>query len=65
MDSMSASTRTFSSGRVVFQTNNGLLGLGPDYMTEGDEVWDLIGADVPSILRPQPSNSQDKGETRR
>lgn len=65
MDAMSASMRTFSSGRVVFQTNNGLLGLCPDYMTEGDEVWDLVGADVPSILRPQPSNSQDKGETRR
>jgi hypothetical protein len=37
--------------RKLFRTENGLLGLGPDDMREGDEVWVLAGAKSPFALR--------------
>ncbi|KKY27832.1 hypothetical protein UCDDS831_g00696 [Diplodia seriata] len=42
IDKMGSNMLTFSSSRVLFKTDNGLIGLGPDYLSEGDEVWDLL-----------------------
>lgn len=58
IDKMGSNMLTFSSSRVVFKTDNGLIGLGPDYMSEGDEVWDLVGGDVPFLLRQGTSDSK-------
>lgn len=35
----------------LFATNEGQLGLGPNSVREGDEVWILAGADVPFLFR--------------
>ncbi|KAL1649111.1 hypothetical protein SLS58_001683 [Diplodia intermedia] len=64
VDKMGSNMLTFSSSRVVFKTDDGLVGLGPDYLAEGDEVWDLVGGDVPFLLRQEPSDS-DHGAGRR
>ncbi|KAI0547896.1 heterokaryon incompatibility protein-domain-containing protein [Xylaria curta] len=44
-------TRTFLQNRVVFKATNGLIGLGPDSMAAGDQVWNLLGGSVPFLLR--------------
>ncbi|KAI8668649.1 hypothetical protein NCS57_00676600 [Fusarium keratoplasticum] len=41
------------SGKHLFATNEGQLGVGPKSTREGDEVWNLVGADAPFVLRPQ------------
>lgn len=41
-----------SSGRRLFATDRGYIGLGPPEMQEGDHVYILSGGDVPYILRP-------------
>lgn len=40
-----------SFGRRLFATSKDQLGLGPESMREGDEVWALVGADAPFVLR--------------
>ena len=41
-------------GRCLFRTSqHELLGLGPEKLKEGDEVWLIKGALVPFVLRPQ------------
>jgi hypothetical protein len=37
--------------RNLFSTHQGLLGLGPQHLRDGDEVWLMKEADVPIILR--------------
>lgn len=37
--------------RIVFRTNNKLLGAGPIDLREGDEVWVLAGLSDPVVLR--------------
>lgn len=59
IDKVGSSMLTFSSSRVLFRTDNGLIGLGPDYMSDGDEVWDLIGSNVPFLLRQETSDSRN------
>lgn len=44
--------------RVVFRTNNKLLGAGPIDLREGDEVWVLAGLSEPVVLRPSRAESQ-------
>jgi hypothetical protein len=39
------------AGRVLFTTEGGLLGLGPDGMAVGDQLCLLPGARVPFLLR--------------
>lgn len=36
----------------VFTTDSGYFGLGPNCTTVGDQVYLLIGSDVPFVLRP-------------
>ncbi|RSL72467.1 hypothetical protein CEP53_001117 [Fusarium sp. AF-6] len=40
-------------GRSLFATMEGKLGVGPVSTREGDEIWNLVGADAPFVLRPQ------------
>ncbi|RSL47055.1 hypothetical protein CEP54_013587 [Fusarium duplospermum] len=42
------------SGRRLFATNKGQLGLGPESTRTDDEFWVLAGADAPFVLRRQP-----------
>jgi hypothetical protein len=42
----------FNAGRKLFTTSQKWLGLGPECLEQGDEVWLLKHAAVPFILRP-------------
>ncbi|RSL91392.1 hypothetical protein CEP51_000329 [Fusarium floridanum] len=39
--------------RSLFATKEGKLGVGPVSTREGDEIWNLVGADAPLVLRPR------------
>jgi hypothetical protein len=39
-------------GRCFFETDEGLLGVGPDFMQPGDHVVILFGGKMPFVLRP-------------
>ena len=41
----------YGGGRRLFETES-TVGLGPEEADEGDEVWELHGAAVPFVLRP-------------
>ncbi|RTE76909.1 hypothetical protein BHE90_008619, partial [Fusarium euwallaceae] len=41
------------SGKHLFTTREGQMGVGPISTREGDEIWNLVGADAPFVLRPQ------------
>lgn len=41
------------SGKNLFATKEEQLGVGPRSTKAGDEVWNLVGADAPFVLRPQ------------
>jgi hypothetical protein len=43
--------RNLQSRKPVLVSDNGLLGVGPEIATEGDELWVLAGARVPFVLR--------------
>jgi hypothetical protein len=45
-------------GRLLLVTDNGYLGIGPDGARVGDYVYDLLGADVPSILRETETEAE-------
>jgi hypothetical protein len=40
------------TGRCIYRTTEGYLGVGPTSTKEGDEVWLVEGALVPFIMRP-------------
>jgi hypothetical protein len=40
------------TGRRLFRSQQGYIGLSPESAMEGDEIWLLCGSDVPLILRP-------------
>jgi hypothetical protein len=44
---------TACSGRKSFQTNTGLVGVGPSIVKEGDVICILYGADVPFVIRKE------------
>ena len=46
------SFRVASSGRRLFATDRGHIGLGPPKMQKGDHVYILSGGNVPYVLRP-------------
>lgn len=52
---LSHSLRTFVMNQRFFVTTDGLMGMGPQMMKSGDEVWILFGGRVPFILRPRHS----------
>ncbi|OCL09415.1 hypothetical protein AOQ84DRAFT_257225, partial [Glonium stellatum] len=47
-----ARMREVKAGRKMFRSKSDLLGMGPKSTQEGDEVWVLLGAKVPFVLRP-------------
>ena len=46
---------TMGYDRRLFITSNGILGLGPQSLNCGDEIWLFRGARTPFVLRPSPS----------
>lgn len=44
--------REVKTGRRMFSTKTGLMGMGPKSVQEGDEVWVALGARVPYVVRP-------------
>lgn len=53
------SLRTFVINQKFFVTMEGYLGMGPQMMVPGDEVWVLFGGNVPFILRPVNTSSSE------
>lgn len=51
-------TQVVTGYRVIFRTNNKLLGAGPIDVREGDEVWILAGLSEPAVLRPSRAKAQ-------
>lgn len=45
-----------TSGRVVFLTTTGFIGLAPHGTRAGDLIHIILGASVPFALRPRPDN---------
>jgi len=52
--------REVKAGRTMFRTKTNLLGMGPLSTQEGDEVWVLMGAKVPFVLRPVDNGKAPK-----
>jgi len=48
--------------RRFFVTKNGLMGVGPDGMKEGDIIGILFGGRVPYVLRPVGDGFRFVGE---
>ncbi|KAG8527890.1 uncharacterized protein KY384_006806 [Bacidia gigantensis] len=44
-------------GRRMFRTKDGNLGLAPPQGKPGDQIWILLGGDVPFVLRPSADNT--------
>lgn len=51
---------TFLKGRTVFTTNEGLFGIAGEEIRVGDEIWDVVGGEVPFVLR-QAGDAQKTG----
>jgi hypothetical protein len=49
-------------GRRLFRTAGNYLGIAPDYLEVGDEVWILSGADTPYVLRKSNRDWRVVGE---
>lgn len=47
------------SSRRLFRTGNGLLGTGMKSVARGDEVWVLVGSQVPMILKKRSAFRYD------
>lgn len=60
VDYVASMVQTFLRKRVAFKTDNGLIGIGPDYVAVGDQVWDLLGGSVPFILRKGADVSENE-----
>jgi hypothetical protein len=52
-DAFFATARKWCPGRRFFRTADGLMGMGPGTMKEGDVLCLLFGSAVPYILRPK------------
>lgn len=50
--------RMMSRDRKFFITDKGYLGIGPQELQEGDLVFDLLGGDVPYVLRPAANSNE-------
>ncbi|OTB12792.1 hypothetical protein K445DRAFT_320588 [Daldinia sp. EC12] len=51
------------SGRKLFISKNGYIGLAPEDALEGDEIWVLDGGRLPLVLRPLGNRSEKGPET--
>ncbi|KAK6956388.1 hypothetical protein Daesc_001665 [Daldinia eschscholtzii] len=51
------------SGRKLFISKNGYIGLAPEDALEGDEIWVLDGGRLPLVLRPLGNRSEKGSET--
>lgn len=48
--------QTTMTGRSLFVTKKGYIGIGPDNVQDGDVIMIFFNANVPFILRPSPSS---------
>lgn len=46
-----------TTGRVLFVTTTGFIGLAPYGTCAGDLIHVVLGASVPYVLRPRPDNT--------
>jgi hypothetical protein len=64
-DELCVASKTFSRlaamnfRRAMFQTVNRRIGFGPESVSEGDEIWILVGTKVPYILRKLASDGYE------
>uniref|UniRef100_A0A8H7KET6 Uncharacterized protein n=1 Tax=Bionectria ochroleuca TaxID=29856 RepID=A0A8H7KET6_BIOOC len=50
---------TFMAGRKVFRTRRGLIGISAEGTKIGDEVWDIVGGQVPFVLRSKKTKIRE------
>lgn len=53
LDKISSAISTFTKGRFLVKTGRGLIGIGPDHLKEGDQLWNILDGHVPYLLRPK------------
>ena len=63
MESISRLVHFWHSGRRVFATTRGFVGMGPEYVQEGDVVVILHGGRIPFLLRPTVDKNTDRTTT--
>lgn len=51
MKMMATAMWTFLRERTIFVTKNGLVGIGGAMVQPGDMVWNIVGGEVPFVLR--------------
>ncbi|KAK4235291.1 heterokaryon incompatibility protein 6, OR allele [Achaetomium macrosporum] len=51
IDRFLAAVGTKLDGRKLFFTEDGQLGIGPESLCNGDEVWEIDGMSVPAVIR--------------
>lgn len=54
---------TFLHGRKIFRTRRGLVGIVGEDVRVGDEVWDLVGGEVPFVLAAAENGPKDTKQT--
>lgn len=54
---------TFLHGRKIFRTKRGLVGIVSEDVRVGDEVWNLVGGEVPFVLAAAESGQKDTTQT--
>lgn len=53
---------TFLLGRKLFRTKRGLVGIVGEDVRVGDEIWDLVGGEVPFVLAAAESHQKDSSQ---
>ncbi|CAH0044163.1 unnamed protein product [Clonostachys solani] len=56
---------TFMAGRKIFRTRRGLIGISAEGTKTRDEVWDIIGGQVPFVLRSKKTRIRENPGTAR
>lgn len=64
MKRLASAMWTFLLKRVVFVTKGGLVGIGGEKIKAGDEVWNIIGGEVPFVLSAASSTAKHNAETK-
>lgn len=54
---------TFLHGRKIFRTRRGLVGIVGEDVRVGDEVWNLVGGEVPFVLAAAESGQKGNRQT--
>ena len=60
MKRLASAMWTFLTARTVFATKGGLIGIAGEGIKVRDEVWDIVGGEVPFVLRRTNAKRQGK-----